>query len=277
MAVVTFWNNNTGKIGQSHSVLAIATYMAMEHNYRILLISTGYNEDVSMQAFGLSKSSKRVNFNRNMISMDTETGIESLSKLALSNRLTPDIISNYTKMIFKQRLEILSGPLGGDYNKIYESCIDIINNARSGYDIVFVDLNNGYEDNTTREIINMSDIIVMNIEQKMSDLDEVLRLKSEKIISNKKTLYLLNRYDRFSKYTAKNVSRYIGERKETLTVPYNNLYAEAVEEGTLADMFLNPRIRKIDNIEDKNGFFMNELRKDSEAIVYKMQELQMRV
>jgi len=277
MAVVTFWNNNTGKIGQSHSVLAIATYMAMEHNYRILLISTGYNEDVSMQAFGLRKSSKRVNFNRNMISMDTETGIESLSKLALSNRLTPDIISNYTKMIFKQRLEILSGPLGGDYNKIYESCIDIINNARSGYDIVFVDLNNGYEDNTTREIINMSDIIVMNIEQKMSDLDEILRLKSEKIISNKKTLYLLNRYDRFSKYTAKNVSRYIGERKETLTVPYNNLYAEAVEEGTLADMFLNPRIRKIDNIEDKNGFFMNELRKDSEAIVYKMQELQMRV
>ena len=44
MSIVTFWNNGNEQTGKTLSIAAIATYMAIEHNYRILVISTGYND-----------------------------------------------------------------------------------------------------------------------------------------------------------------------------------------------------------------------------------------
>lgn len=284
MAIITFWNNNTGKIGQTHSSLAIATHMAVEHNYKILLISTRYNDKVLMQAFGFNKAAQSLSLlTNNTKSMDLESGIEGMSKLALSNRLTPDVVPNFTRMIFKNRLEILSGPVDRqnekiDYNRIYDSCKNILNVAKKHYDIVFVDLNSGFNQSTTREILEMSHIIIVNIEQKQSELDKLLELRDNyKIFSAKNVLTLMNRLDRESKYNIKNSSRYLGEKKEIMTVPYNHLFAEAVQEGTTAEFFLNPRLRKLEDLEDKNAFFMNELKRDGEAIIYKMQELQMRI
>ena len=39
MSIVTFWGNGREQTGKSLSMVAIATQMAIEHNYRILLIS----------------------------------------------------------------------------------------------------------------------------------------------------------------------------------------------------------------------------------------------
>lgn len=278
MAIITFWNNNTGKIGQTHSILAIATFMAIEHNYKILLISTRMNDDVSMQAYGIFKSQKKLNFlDGNRMSMDLESGIESVAKLSSSNRLTPDSIQNYTKMIFRNRLEVLSGPRGADYKKTYEACPNIVSVAKRFYDLVFVDLNNGYSDEITKEILNKSDIIITNIEQKPSELMQIQSLRSHKIISDKNSLLLFNRYDRDSKYSIKNSTRFLGDKKEMLSIPYSSIFAEAIQEGNLADFFMNPRIRKLDNTEDKNGFFISEIKRAVNAIIYKLQELQMKL
>lgn len=40
MAIITFWSNTKKETGQSMSIAAIATSMAIEHNYKILLVST---------------------------------------------------------------------------------------------------------------------------------------------------------------------------------------------------------------------------------------------
>ncbi len=283
MAIVTFWNNNTGKIGQTYSALAIASYMAIEHNYKILLMSTRFNDQVVMQAFGYNEIVRTVNFlTDNKKSMDLESGIEGVSKQALSNRLTPDVMPNYTKMIFKQRLEVLSGPKdkeGVDYERIYSSVKNILTVANQHYDVILVDLNNGFNDEETRKILSMSNIIILNMEQKMSEFDAVkdLKEKEKNLFTQKNTLMLVNRYDRDSKYTSKNIMRYLMDRKEPLTVPYDNLFAESVQEGTAADFFLNPRIRRMEDQEDKTAFLISELKRASDAIIYKMQELQMRI
>ena len=90
----------------------------------------------------------------------------------------------------------------------------------------------------------MSDILITNIEQKKSELDSLLELKENKILS-KNTMILINKYDRESKYSVKNCTRYLGEKKDILSVPYNILFAEAIEEGQLAEYFLNPKLRKL--------------------------------
>ena len=285
MIVVTFWNNNTGKIGQTHSAMAIATHMAIEHNQKILLMSTKYNDLVTLQAFGFNKiMGKAVNLTaNNKVSMDLESGIEGMSKLANANRLEANVIPNYTRPVFKRKLEILTAPADRangkiDYPKIYSSCKTIISTAKRYYDIVFVDLNNGLDDPTTREILGISNIIILNFEQKPSEIEKALKIREkETLFSPKNTMILINRYDRHSKYSTKNISRELLERREILSVPYNHIFAESVQEGTIAEFFLNPKVRKMNGSEDGTTFFMSELKRAEEEIIFKAQELQMRI
>ncbi len=282
MAIITFWNNNTGKIGQTHSATAIATYMGVEHNYKILLMSTRYNDQVVLQAFGDNdrvKTLKLVTSNKQ--TMDMESGIEGMAKLTAASRLTPEMIPNYTKIILKNRLEVVAAPREKedlDYDRIYKSCKDILNVAKKYYDIVFVDLNNGLDDPTTKEILKISNIIIMNVEQKYSEFEKLMQLREDKeLFPPRSILTLINNYDRKSKYSTKNISREIGEKKEILSVPYDNLFADAVQEGTTAEFFLNARVKRIEDTEDRTGFFIHELKRTTDAIVYRMQELQMRI
>ena len=50
-----------------------------------------------------------------------------------------------------------------------------------------------------------------------------------------------------------------------------------MQEGQTAEFFLNTRIKKLEGLEDRTSFFIHELKRDSDAIIYKMQELQMRI
>ena len=281
MAIVTFWNDNTGKIGQTYSALAMALYMGVEHNYKILLISTESNDQVLLRAFKTQYREKTIKLiTNNENAMDIGSEIEEMSKLVYANRLTPDIIQNYTKIVYKDRLEVISAPKNKDksyYEKLYASCRDIISVASKFYDIVIVDLNRGIQNNTTKEILEMSNVIVLNIEQKNVEFEKIVELKKDNKLLNKgKTIELINNYDRKSKYSVKNISRLLGDKKGILSVPYCNLFSEAIQEGNVAEFFLNTRLKKLDDLEDRTTFFINELKRGTDRIIYKIQELQMR-
>ncbi len=282
MAIITFWNNNTGKIGQTYSAIAIATQMALDHNYKILFLSTKYNDRLVIDAFGANEQAetvKKIVTNKN--SMDLESGIEGVAKMANAGRLTAEMIPNYTKVILRDRLEILSGPKGvskQEYEKLYEICKEIVNVSKRYYDLVFIDLNNGMKDQITKDILQMSDIIIFNVEQKLAEIENITKIKeNSEILLPKKTMFLINKYDRESKYTAKNITREVGEKKTILTVPYTALYSEAIQEGLTTEFFIGLRSKNFDDTLDNTVFFTNELRRANEAIIYKMQELQMRI
>ena len=91
---------------------------------------------------------------------------------------------------------------------------------------------------------------------------------------SKKTLILISRYDRNSKYTVKNISRYMGEKNKVSTIPYNTLFFEACEEAKVVDLFLS--IREISE-DDVNGMFLSEVKRTAENIIYRLQDLAMRM
>lgn len=279
MSIVTFWSNSIKQSGQTMSALAVSTYMAMEHNRRVLLLSTEYKDDVLETAFGgfannnslLKSIIKRPN-------AGIDTGIEGIAKMASSNRLSPEMIPNYTKVVFKDRLEILFSPKAEDeetdYQKIWLLYKEIINTANRYYDIVFVDLNKGLGDDVIKQILSMSDVIVVTLEQKIRKLNEFIKMRQEEpLLKGKNILTLVNRFDKFSKYNSRNITRYLGQKKEVFTVPYNTLFYESAEEGNVAEFFL--KVRNVDQT-DKNGAFMEELKRATNGIIYKIQELQMR-
>lgn len=283
MAIITFWNNNTGKIGQTHSAIALATYMGVEHNYRILLMSTRYDDGVTLQAFGANQRTRTVGLiTNNKQSMDLESGIEGMAKLASASRLSPEMIPNYTTVVYKNRLEVVTAPTKKedlDYDRIYQSCVNILNIAKRDYDIIIVDLNNGMDDETTKAILQISNIIILNMEQKESEIHKLTELKEKynNMFSPKNTLCLINNYDKKSKYSTKNLSRELGEKKEILSVPYDNLFADSVQEGKTAEFFLNARIKRLEDEESRTGFLVRELKRAADSVIYKLQELQMRI
>lgn len=279
MSIVTFWNNGNEQTGKTLSIAAIATYLAIEHNYRILVIATGYNDKSLENCFWQQKIVKKRSglFGPNT-KLDLEEGISGLTKIMRSNKLSPDVVKNYTKTVFKDRLEILSTYKDGksQYPEIRNSYPEIINLANKYYDLVLVDLDKQVEDDISETILRNSNLVVINLSQRISSINNFMESREQnQILQSKKTMLLIGRYDKYSKYNIKNISRYLGEKNKVSTIPYNTLFFEACEEATVPDLFL--RLRKRIDDDDRNSFFIEEVKRTTGNIMYRLEDLQMRV
>lgn len=278
MSIVTFWGNGNEQTGKTLSIAAIATYLAIEHNYRILVIATGYN-DISLEnCFWQQKTVKKRSglFGPNT-KLDLEEGISGLTKIMKSNKLSPDVVKNYTKTVFKDRLEILSAYKDGksQYPEIRKFYPEIINLANKYYDLVLVDLDKQVEDDISEAVLGNSNLVVINLSQRITSINYFMESREQnQILQSKKTMLLIGRYDKFSKYNIKNISRYLGEKNKVSTIPYNTLFFEACEEAAVPDLFL--RLRKRIDADDRNSFFIEEVKRTTENIMYRLEDLQMK-
>lgn len=278
MSVVTFWNNRKEQTGKTLSLVAICTHMAIEHNYRILVISTAYQDKNLDNCFWEDKKTKK---NLGLFGPNTnlalEEGIAGVARSIKANKLSPDHITNYTKIIFKNRLEILPTFKGNkdEYDDIIRYYPEIINIANNYYDLVFVDLDKETPADVAETIIGNSDLIVANLSQRLTSINAFAKTREEKpVFKSKKTLLVLGRYDRFSKYNIKNISRYLGEKNKVSTVPYNTLFFEACEEAGVPDLFL--KLRKIEE-DERTSFFLAEVKRTVNNIIYRLQDLAMKM
>ena len=281
MSVITFWNYKKQETGKTMSLTAIATYMATEYNVKTLIISTTNKKDKIKNCYWKEEKKKVFDlgiFGPNNNALETETGIRGLEKIIRSNKMAPNLVTNYAKVVFKDRLEILLGSeeksaVEGEfegYGKIQESYLEVINAASEYYDRVFIDLDYNVKPEIREQIFKKSDIIVVNLSQGLTCIKDLKENKQKnKLLKSPKTLLLIGRYDKTSKYNIKNVSRFLGEKNLILTVPYNTAFFEAVEEAGVPDMFLNfKRIRE----QDEN-FFLQEIKRATDNIIYRLQEI----
>lgn len=286
MSVVTFVNSIEEKTGKTMSLVAIATNMAIENNNRILIISTTNRDDKIRNCFFQEKQVKKVRlgiFGENKSTIEGESGIEGIAKIARSNKLTPEIITNYTRVVFKDRLEIILGAIkkekiseDEEEHEIAEEYVDLIRVANLYYDKVFVDLDNNLSEEIRNKILKESDLVVLSTSQNYTSLEKVKEYKeNSEIFKQKRGLILVGRYDKYSKYNSKNISRYLEEKNQVLTMPYNTLYFEAAEEAGVPDLLLS--LRKLSDSEDRNAIFVEEVKRASEKIIYALKELQMRM
>lgn len=287
MSIVTFWNNDKEQTGKTLTSVAVAVKMAIERNFKILLISTAYQDPKMKNCFfseGTNNAVKLFAGKNNNIAV--ENGIEGLARLVASNKIQASIITNYTKVVFKDRLEILSGYVGTpeksyeenlkDYEKTSESYIELIKIANQYYDMVLVDIDNQLAPKVKKDIIEQSNVNVLVISQGLASLNKYNDLKKDNPeIIGPKCIPVLGKYNKESKYNKKNVIRYLQEKKDINLVPYNTLFFEASEEATVTEMFL--KLKDIKDTNDSNYFFMEEVLKLTNNIITRLQELQMRM
>ena len=179
-SVITFINNLDEESGKTMSLVAIATYMAINYNEKILVISTTNKEDKIKSCYFEEQQVKKLRlglFGDKTSTIDTESGIEGIAKMVRSNKLTPEVITNYTRVVFKDRLEIILGyqPKEGkqediDVTEIDEEYPNLISIAKMYYDRILVDLDNNLSEELRQRIVDHSDLVIVNTSQNLNSI-----------------------------------------------------------------------------------------------------------
>lgn len=280
MSIITFCSNGKGETGQTLSAVAVATYMALEHNRKILLISTSYKNNTMRNCFLGNEQMKRNPFGKST-NVAMQNGIDGLNTIMRSNKVSPEIISNYNRIILKDRLEILLGSNTTieEYEEIENNYPTIVSFSEKAYDMVIVDLDRQLKQEIKQQILDMSSVIVTNMSQRIGNIyslinyiDNNLKKQKEKIVFN------VGRYDAELKYTAKNISRNLIKQREIIQcVPYNTAFFEACEEGKVVNIFIF--LKKINENErgNPNATFKKGVKDLTDKILYKIEELKMKM
>ena len=139
-----------------------------------------------------------------------------------------------------------------------------------------VDVNKKTPEQDITNILQISDIVVVTLMQSIKTLNDFVELRTKNDFFKRKNVMLaIGRYDKFSKYSNKNITRYLKEKKELLVIPYNTLFFESCSEGDIIDFFL--KTRNITDLTDRNVSFVERIKIVDENIVEKMQEIQMKI
>lgn len=280
MAIVSFWNNSKKETGQTYSAIAVATSMSIEHNYRVLEISTGFQDKTVEECFWDQKNESNLKDIIGLPARQTgmSNGIEGLIKILQSNRNSSNIVSDYSKPIFRDRLEVLPSPSTGNistYNEMTRFYAELLKVADKSYNVIIVDIDKNMKEEDKRAILNVSNVVVMTMKQGMNSLNEIAELQRKGLPFDPNHLILLmGKYDESSKYNIKNITRFLKEKSEISAIPYSTLYNEAATEGKVADYFL--KYRSMTDTTDKNVTFIKETQKACENIISKLKELQVR-
>ncbi len=280
MAIITFCGNDRKETGQTIAVASIATYMAIEHNYKILIVSTGFDDLTLENCFWeYNKIRNASTIKQNVAGVGLDSGIEGLLKVLAGNRTSNEIVKNYSRIVLKDRLDVLLSPATKNYQeyvKVTQNYNQILTIANRYYDIIFVDLSKNMPKQNAETILQASDIVFVNLSQRLKNLNDFILLRDANEFYQRKNVMLsIGNYDEDSKYNKKNITRYLKEKKELLVVPYNTLLFEASSEGNIIDFF--SKVRNLSDSSDKNARFIKEMKQIDESIIYKLQELQMKM
>lgn len=276
MSIISFWTEDIKETGQTSVAIAVATQMAIQHNKKILLISTYANNKEFDAAFWKPQVDRKnllsfLNLNKKVVGL--ESGVEGLMKIEGTNKLTPNLITDYTGIIFKDRLEILSGYNGVPTTAINDFYVSLIKKATMAYDIVIVDLPKGINQ-LAQDILTISDVVVYGITQKRHSIDEYMSSRKDGYTAKMNNLLVyIGRYDKFSKYTQKNISRTTRNRDMLYPVVYNTLFSDACDEGVVVDYFL--RMQTVTD-KNRNTAFVDEIKDLIKGILFKIDEVLMK-
>lgn len=252
MAKIVFWSPEEGVSGCTHTAIAVSSLLGITHKVSSLLIDANSNAKKISSSYTLYDDLVNTNgFN------DTNLGMNAIMRLIKSNKLSPDIIQNYSKPVLKGRLDILYSAIANTTTEIRENLLSmplIAKNADDVYDLVFIDLPKDTTDDSVIRVLSQADVIVCVVPQNVEKLSTVLKKMGDIAdIKDKKIIYVLGNYEQSSKYNIFNVKMKYKLPEPLYVLPHNYAFADACNDGNVLD-FLYRNINA--NAKDYNGDFI---------------------
>lgn len=275
MSIIGFWSASGKETGQTLAATAFATYLGIKHNYKILLVDATFNDDVMERCFWKvgQKSDPTRKLNKGKV--DISSGAEGLVTAVASNKATPEIISNFTRAVLRNRFDVLCGlktTIPEEFNKSLMLYKDLITMADKYYDFVIVDIEKTLKKDTTKALLGACTLIVADFTQNYKQFEEYFSAvtANKSIFTKDKLIPLLTNSDENSKYNVKNVARVL-KVKELNTVYYNPVFKDSASEASVATFFLRYGLTTTGN--DKNTEFIKALDDLDKTVEYKLEEL----
>jgi len=281
MAIISFWSGGEKPVGQTIAITSVATYMAVERNYRILLINANYNDNTLERCFWKINEQNQNALRKtiNQGKLDIASGPEGLLSAVASNKATPEIVPSFTKVLLKNRLDVLTGLRTEVYEDFEKSLMlykDLVNVANKYYDLVFVDLPKTLKRETTQSLLKNSSLIMYCLPQNIKYIDQFIREKeTEEVIQKENVMPILTCSDDESRYNYKNVTKYINEKQDIMKVPYNAALKDCIGDTGVANFILRTKLSKASLGQNIN--IVNSISDICNRTIYKLQELQYRM
>ena len=113
MAIISFYSTCRQETGNTVSALAYATFLGITRNKKTLYVSTGLNDNTAVESLWSSQGSVKSGiFGPNTGKSTQNNSIEELDRIVRSNRTTSEIITDYTRVALRGRLEVLTSYMG---------------------------------------------------------------------------------------------------------------------------------------------------------------------
>lgn len=263
MARIVFWSPIDSMSGNTHVVLAASTLMGINHKAKCLVMHANADSkkiETSYTPYDELKDSSAFE--------NSDIGIGALTKIVVSNKLTPSTIKNYAKPVLKDRLDVLYG-INSKEKEQYKIMTDnlqfVTRKADEIYDLVYVDMPKSLNQTFIKETLEDAEVIVCVINQDEVKLDAFFSsIQKNDIFKDKSIIYVIGDYETKSKYNIQNIRSKFRIKEPIFAVPHNYLFADSCNEGNIINFFYK-NINADKN--DYNGIFIAEVSKLVEKII----------
>jgi MinD-like ATPase involved in chromosome partitioning or flagellar assembly len=259
--IVSFWNYLHGR-GNTSNCIATASNFALNYKSNSIIIDSEYQKSLMSNAFFNSKDIKALK--------SLDYGIDSIANIIYAKqKIDNEDFGNYATCIMDGRLCFLPGSSKASKELYNDSLINtmsaILENARQCYDMVFIDVNSGIDNEITKSILLKSDFIFVSLEQNEKILEDFFN-SDLKYLKEKDYGIMIGRYDTNCKCSAKYIGKAFNFKGNIFTIPYSTSFLNAINNNKVFDFFYknNVFIKK-----KEDSLFFGELDFISD-VLYKM-------
>lgn len=260
---IIFWSPLPGQAGTTSNILAVSLYAGLLYKKQILLTQTHFNySNLEAPLVGSNLKVKETS------EYFMDVGLDALIRNFKAAKLDNDIIDNCCISLPNTRLSLLPGTskinresFEYELNSVILNLLRVI--EKSGH-FIFADVSSG-DNPISMKIINASDLVVINLSQNISVMDDLFKKYNQLI--PKKVFYLIGNYDKNSKYNINNIRRryrkYINIYNSGV-IPYHTKYLDALCDGRVIEFLMeNLNCAK----KDENWYFINQIKNTTRKLM----------
>lgn len=258
---IAFWSNVAGRSATSGNMLAVGIMSSVLYSLNTVMVQTDMRSKPIEEVFEGRKNDYMVHEDYSFYNRKGMNEIIDRSKLNLLNRETVETNMVNIKQTSLYYIPTARGDMESDSVdsvNAYQKLMELLNGIS---DLNLWDLSNG-SCLSSSTIIDKCDVAVINLSP---DPVNIMLPDDESIL--RKAVFLIGKYDGYSRKSVKQICREYGiSKNEVGVIPYNIRYHDAIDDGRAVPFIMKNIFSKK---QDANFDFINSLFKATNIILRK--------
>lgn len=254
---ILFCNCFHGQTGTTSNMAAIASYIALQHPYKLVLMQSQFTKNYMEESLYHGER-----FEENP---GQENGMDAMFRMMKSEPITKDMIDSCSIQLYRNRFYLLPPTIQQD-SSMYEMNITPIlvycmNAVNLYYDVVFLDAGT-IQDWQKNRLLESADLVVMNLSQNEHALKSCFSME---FCQRKNLFFLIGNYDPVSKYNLVYLcKRYKIPLGRVGVLPYNSMFRDSYSDGQIVK-FMSQIIESTK--DEMNYYFITEVAKTAQKMM----------